>query len=131
MSATLFKICGIAIISAMLTVLLRKWGADLSVLVKIASGIVLASLCFSAVAPIVEYVKELAAINEGSGLSESVEFMLQVLAVAIVTHICATVCRDCGETTVASYVELGGKGEILLLSLPMVKRIIDLAVEML
>lgn len=131
MSAFLFKACGLAVISAMLIMLLKKWGADHAVLLKVASGIALAAVCFGAVSPVVEYVRELGAVGEESGLYESVEFMLRVLAVAVVTHICATICRDCGEATLASYVELGGKVEILVLSLPMVKQIIDLSVGML
>ena len=63
-------------------------------------------------------------------LSESVELMLRVLATAIVTHVCAAVCRDSGEGTIGSYVEIGGKVEIVLLTLPMIKKIIDLAVGM-
>ena len=127
----MFKACGLAVISAMLIMLLKKWGADHAVLLKVASGIALAAVCFGAVSPVVEYVRELGAVGEESGLYESVEFMLRVLAVAVVTHICATICRDCGEATLASYVELGGKVEILVLSLPMVKQIIDLSVGML
>ena len=128
MSAFLFKVCGLAVISAMLIMLLRRWGADHALLLKIAAGVALSGVCFGAVAPVVEYVREL---GEGSNLQDSVEFMLRVLAVAIITHICATICRDCGENTLASYVELGGKVEILVLSLPMIKGIIDLSVGML
>jgi stage III sporulation protein AD len=56
--------------------------------------------------------------------------MLRVLAVAIVTHVCANICRDCGEGTVAGYLEIGGKVEIIALSLPTLKRLIELAVGM-
>ena len=130
MSELLFKVCGLATVSAMLIMLLKKWGADHAVLLKVASGIALAAVCFGAVSPVIEYLRELGEFGEESGLTESVEFMLRALAVAIVAHITATVCRDCGENTLASYVELGGKVEILLLSLPMIKQIIDLSVGM-
>ena len=130
MSEFIFKICGLALISVMLILLVKKWGNELSVLLKIASGVVLASVCFGAVSPLVEYVKELAATVGSSDLSESVELMLRVLATAIVTHVCASVCRDSGEATVGSYVEIGGKVEMILLTLPMIKKIIDLTVGM-
>lgn len=131
MSAFLFKACGLAVTSAMLIMLLRKWGAEHSLLLKVAAGIAMAAVCFGAVSPVVEYIRELGAMGEENGLADAVELMLRVLAVAIVTHVCATICRDCGEGTLASYVELGGKVEILILSLPMVKQIIDLSVGML
>ena len=97
----------------------------MAAVLKLASGIALATVCFMAVSPIVEYLVE---ISVSYDVAEAAGFMLRVLAVALVTHICANICRDCGETTIASYMELGGKVEILLLSLPTVKEIIDTAV---
>lgn len=130
MSEFIFKICGLAIISVMLILLIKKWGNELSVLLKIASGVLLASVCFGAVSPLVEYIKELSLTAGSADVAESVELMLRVLATAIVTHVCASVCRDSGEGTIGSYVETGGKVEMILLTLPMIKKIIDLTVGM-
>ena len=90
----------------------------------------MASICFGAVSPLINYTKELAEGVGNAELLESVEFMLRVLVTAIVTHICATICRDSGEGTIGGYVELGGKIEMIALTLPMIKKIIDLTVEM-
>ncbi len=130
MSEFIFKVCGLALVSVMLILLIKKWGNELSTLLKIASGVLLASVCFGALPPLVGYVNDLAWAVGNAELSESVELMLRVLATAIVTHVCAAVCRDSGEGTIGSYVEIGGKVEIVLLTLPMIKKIIDLAVGM-
>ena len=130
MSEFIFKLCGLAIVSVMLILLIKKWGNELSVLLKIAAGVILASVCFGAVSPLIDYVRELGEAVGNAEILESVELMLRVLATAIVTHVCATICRDSGEATIGSYVELGGKVEIIALTLPMVKKIIDLTVEM-
>ena len=131
MSELLFKVCGIAAIASMLILLVKKWGSDIAVLLKIASSITLAAVCFGAVSPIVSYVKELSTMGETAGIANAAEFMLQVLAVAVVTHAFATICRDCGEGSLGGYVELAGKIEIILLSLPFVKGIIEMTVELL
>ena len=131
MSELLFKVCGVAAVASMMILLVKKWGGDLAIMLKIASGITLAAICFGAISPIISYVRELSALDTTGGLSESAEFLLRVLAIAIVTHFCATVCRDCGETSLGTYVELGGKTEIILLSLPLLRKIIDLAVGLL
>ena len=128
MSELIFKICGLALVSVMLILLIKKWGNELSTLLKIASGVLLASVCFGALSPLVEYINSLAETVGDAALLESVELMLRVLATAIVTHACASICRDSGEGTIGSYVEIGGKVEIILLTLPTVKKIIDLAV---
>ena len=131
MSELLFKVCGVAAVASMLLLLIKKWSGDFAVMLRISSGIALALICFGAVSPIIAYIRELSSFDASGDLSEAVEHLLQVLAVAIVTHFCATVCRDCGEGSLASYVELGGRIEIILLSLPLIKRIIDLTVGLL
>lgn len=131
MNELLFKICALAVVGAMTVALLRKFGSDFAVMVKICAGIVLVGAVVLSITPIVNYVNELSEEVGNGRLSESVELMLRVLAVALITHVSANICRDCGESTLASYLELGGKVEILVLSLPMVKGIVDLAVGML
>ena len=131
MSELIFKICGIAVVSSMLILLIKKWGSDLAVMLKIAAGVGLAAVCLGAVSPIISYVRELADMGGSAGLVSSVEFMLRVLAVAVVSHVSATVCRDCGEGSIGGYVELGGKIEIIILSLPFVKDMIEMTVGLL
>ena len=130
MSEFIFKICALAMVSVMLILLVRKWGNEFSTLLKITSGILLSSLCFGAINPLIGYVTSLSETVGNSDLTESVTLMLRVLATAMVTHVCAAICRDSGEGTIAGYVEIGGKAEIILLSLPMIKKIIDLTVGM-
>ena len=115
-------------IAAMLITLLRKWGSDFSTLLKVAAGAIVAAACVGGIAPIIEYVREL---GETALPWETVEGMLRVLTVAMVTHICATICRDCGESTLGGYLELGGKVEIIVLTLPMIKGIVEMTVGIL
>ena len=128
MSEYLFKLFGLALIAAMLITLFRKWGSDFATLLKVAAGALVAAGCVGGIAPIVEYVREL---GEATLPWEAVEGMLRVLAVAMVTHICAAICRDCGETTLGGYLELGGKVEMIVLTLPMIKEIVEVAVGIL
>ena len=128
MDGLLFKVCGVALISAMLITLLRKMGSEQATMLKLISGVAVATLSMAAISPVIEFVREVAAMSES--VTEYAELMLRTLSVAITTHICAGVCRDCGEGSLASYVEMGGKVEIILLSLPYIKGVINSAVGM-
>ena len=124
MSEYLFKLFALALIAAMLITLFRKWGSDFATLLKVAAGALVASAALGGIVPIVEYMRSL---GEVSLPWETVEGLLRILAVAIVTHICATICRDCGESTLGGYLELGGKVEIIALTLPMIEEIVEVA----
>ena len=131
MSELVFKVCGIAVVSSMLILLVKKWGSDIAVTLKIAAGVCLSAVCLGAVSPIISYVREISAMGESAGLVSSAEFMLRVLAVAVISHVSATVCRDCGEGSLGGYVELAGKIEIIILSLPFVKNMIEMTTGLL
>ena len=63
--------------------------------------------------------------------SEYAAIMLKGLGAAILTHICALTCRECGKSYLANTVELAGKLEILILCIPLIKRITETAIALL
>ncbi|MBQ8408791.1 MAG: hypothetical protein IJY39_08005 [Clostridia bacterium] len=128
MEELVFKIFGVALIATMAVMLLKKWGADLAILVRIMAGIVLAGGCCLGLAPIISYLRE---VYETQATATYLTTLLRALCVAVLTHVCASVCRDCGEGTLANYVELGGKAEILMLALPLVREIIGIVTSLL
>lgn len=127
MSDTVFKLFGGAILCVLLLVVLRRESPDSAISLRMVAGVLLAVACVNAMTPVIVYVNELASGLLPDNLSGAVETLLKVLGVSLLTHISATVCRDSGEGSIASYVELGGKIEIMLLSLPLIKEIVGTA----
>ena len=131
MSDATLKVCGAAILCAALALILRRGGGDSLSLVKIAAVVVLGSACIVAMSPIINYIQSLA---DGalSGVSLSVaSVIVKALCIAFISYMCASVCRECGEGGIASFVELAGKGEILLLSLDLIGEILSVAEKIL
>lgn len=128
MSDTLFKLFGGALVCVLVTLILKKESPDTALVLRMVAGVGLAIVCIGAMTPVIEYVREIGeSLGAGETVSSAASVMLKALGVALLTHISATVCRDAGEGSVAYYVELGGKIEILILSLPLMKEIIDMA----
>lgn len=131
MSDTLFKLLGGAIICVLVTLILKKESPDSALVLRMVAGVGLAVVCVGAMTPVIEYARDIGeSLGAGDTVSSVASVLLKALGVSLLTHICATVCRDSGEGSVAYYVELGGKIEIVILSLPLVKEIIDMALEL-
>ena len=131
MSDTLYKIFGVAIFAILVMMILRKESSDSALTLRMVVGVGLAIACISCITPIISYVNELGeGFGAADGVSSAVNILLKALGVSLLTHICATVCRDCGEGSIAQYVELGGKIEIIVLSLPLIKDIMDMAMRL-
>ena len=74
-------------------------------------------------------LRDVSAAFDTGNFSEYVELILKALGVAVLTHVASSICRDCGEGGLAGAVEFAGKAEILLLSLPMIERLLKYTAE--
>lgn len=125
------KVFGAALIGVFAILIVRKSNSDGAVPLKMTVGVILAVGCVVIASPVIEFINEMSTVIGGVGGEIYVGTLLKALGIAIITHICATVCRDSGEGSVAGYVELGGKIEIVLISLPLIREILSLSIELL
>lgn len=125
------KLFGAAMLGVFAVLIVKKSNADGAVPLRMVIGVIVAGGCVMIASPVIEFLNELSALVSGAGGEVYVETLLKALGIAIITHICATVCRDSGEGNVAGYVELGGKIEIIILSIPLIREILSFSVELL
>ncbi|HHT53919.1 MAG TPA: hypothetical protein GX011_03165 [Clostridiales bacterium] len=123
-----WQICGVALLFTMAAVVVRQLRAEFALPVRLAGTVALLGIAVAVGVPLFDY---LGRMISASALSEYAAILIKALGIAMLTHITAEVCRDCGESSAASYVELAGKLEILLLSLPLVASILETAAEIL
>lgn len=120
----IIKICGIAIVGVIAVGIMRGLKNDFAGYVSIATGTILFGWALAAAYPLIEYVKT---ITEGNVFSPYTETVLKALGIAIVSESAADICRDFGETAIASKVEFAAKSVILLLAMPVVMNLLKLA----
>ena len=126
MSDTSYKLFGAAVLAVLAIMIIRKQSPDTAITLRLVATVALAAVCIFAIEPIVEYVRELSdTLGDAEKIGVACEALLKALGISILTHVTATICRDSGEGSIAYYVELGGKIEILLLSLPLIREMID------
>ena len=115
------KICAIALIGVALFAIIKQISANFVFPLRAAVTVLLSSLLLLAADPIIKYINELFNL---AGFSKYAAVILKGTGVALLTQACASVCRDCGEASVAGCVELGGKLEIFLLCVPLINEIL-------
>ncbi len=128
MNGELMRICAVAILSAVVTFVVKTVKGELVPLVRIAGGILLFGLAFPLLRDAME---EAQLLLTASGLGTYAAVMLRALGVALLTKICTDLCRDCGEGSLAGGVEMAGKAVILLLCIPLLGEVVDYAKELL
>lgn len=122
------KICMLAVLGLAVTAMLRGWRADWLPLVRVALVVGFGLAALSLANPIVSYLQGVAAT---SAIAPYAPMLFKALAIAYITQYAAEICRESGENGAASGVETVGKIEILLLSLPLVGEILQMADQLL
>ena len=118
----------VAVIAAVLSVMLKKYNPEYSIIISLVAGAVLLLLILSRISPAIEQIKDLLSATRMS--SEYGQVLLKGLGVCFLTQFAADSCRDAGESALASKVELAGKVMIVLLSLPLFEQIAQTAVSL-
>lgn len=120
--------CGIAIITAILSVMIKKTLPEYSVIVNLAAGIVLIFSFISAISPAIVYIKSL--VQKTGIASQNEVILFKTLGICLVTQFICDACKDAGENSVAAKVEIGGKLAILLTAIPLFEDIFKAAVSL-
>ena len=127
MSELLFKACGAAVVSLALLLTLKGLKSDTATFVRATISVSAVAAVVGALSPAVSFAR--AQLDTSGG--DYGETMLKALGITYLTFICSSVCRDCGETSVASGVEAVGKAELILLSLPFLRQILQVMGDLL
>jgi stage III sporulation protein AD len=118
------RIGGLALVGVAVLLLLKPYKPEWAVFIRLAVTILSVGLILVPAGTVIAYVREL---SQGAGApdGETWSILLKALGIAFLTETAASVCRDSGEGGMAGWVELAGKLEILLLSFPLIRTVME------
>lgn len=119
------KVVAYVLITLFLGVILRELGFRGAKLVSLVGIVSVVGVAAIYVSRLVSVIGEL-----GSASGEYAVAMLKIVGLGYVFGICADICADLGEGTLAGSVCLIGRLEILTVSLPFIKTIVEKGIEM-
>ncbi len=108
-------------------VVLRHFSQPITPFIGLTASILIMIATVISLGPVIDFIKNL---DGGQNYESYYEIMLKGLGIAILSESASDICRDCGEISLASKVELASKVSILLLSIPLLEAILGLSKEM-
>lgn len=123
----IFKIIGVGICTIVVSIVLKQYKPELSVLVNICGGLVIFMLAIDGVSTL---VSEFYSLENMTGQIEIVKPIMKVLGVGYITEFTANLAEDSGNKSVASKIVLGGKVAICTLALPILKQLINAIISL-
>ena len=124
------RIGGVATVGLTALLILRAYKPEWAPFLRMAVTVVALGLTVALASTVLTYITDLASAT-GALEGEEWSLLLKALGVAFLTETAASVCRDSGEAGLATWVETAGKLEILLLSFPLIRTVMDTVADLL
>jgi stage III sporulation protein AD len=125
----ILNIVGFALVVTVFAVLLREGRPEMALLLALGFGVLIFILVLSKMGTIINLFRDLAHKAQVDELY--LVTLLKILGIAYIAEFGAQICRDAGEGTIASKIELAGKILILLLALPIFTAVLQVVVRLL
>ncbi len=120
----IFRIVGIGLSAAVLAVFIKNWRGEIAMLISLAAA---AIMFFMAVPYLKALFEMFTDISNRIGIDvKYISLVLKVIGIAYVAQFGAELCRDSGESALASKIEFAGKIIIVTLSMPVLYSFLEI-----
>ncbi len=120
---TVVKIAAIVIIAAILSLIVRQYKGEYSLIIQLGGILLVMLVAMSTIGSLFEQITSV--MTESEIDSEFVNVIIKILGISVIIEMSADVCRDTGNSALASNVEFLGKIIILSMTFPMIKTLIS------
>ena len=122
------QVTGLCVVGALLALVVKRGSPETALLLTVAAAVVVLLALAGAVEELLAFLEELA---EGSGVPPALFGPLyKTIGIALVVQVGGSLCRDAGESALASVVETAGTLCALLAALPLLRAVLDMLLEL-
>lgn len=119
----IIKIIGIGLTALIIVIILKQYKPEFALYVSILAGIFILILSLSQISGVINLLKSLA--SKANINSEFLGIILKITGIAILTEFAVSICKDSGETSIASKIDIGGKVMIITISIPIISSLLE------
>ncbi|MDU4892454.1 MAG: stage III sporulation protein AD [Clostridium sp.] len=117
------KIVSFALVALLVVTLVKNDRKDIALLISLVAGIIIFIFMLSKLTVIVNFLQSLS--NKANIDIVYLDTVFKILGIAYLTSFCSEICKDAGESSIASKVEFSGKILILTLAIPILMAVMQ------
>ena len=115
------------LVGTVLALILGQYRPEFRMLVTAAVTLLLMAMVLEQLSPVLE---QLRSTMELTGLTGDYAVLFKAVGICLLTQLAGDVCRDSGESSIASKIELAGRAAILLIAMPLIQEVLAWAWEL-
>ena len=125
----IIKLIGIGLIGLVIIIIIKQYKPEFAIYVSLATGVLILSMTFDTISQIINLIQ-----NYSQKISISNKFIvviLKITGIAILAEFATSICKDAGETAIASKIEIGSKVMIIASSIPIITSLLEVILKVL
>lgn len=119
----IIKIIGVGLISLIMIVIVKQYRPEFVIYISIMAGVLILSLVLGKLEAIINLLTSLS--KKTSINNEFLVLLIKITGIAFLTEFAVSICKDSGETAIASKVDIGGKVLIISMSIPIIASLLE------
>jgi len=126
-SVDIVQVIGLAIVATVIIAVIKAQRPEIAIQISIAAGIIVFTMILGKISAVIELLNSYAErININTVY---ISTLLKIVGIAYIAEFGAEVCKDAGESAIASKVELAGKVVIIVLAVPILTSLMNLIIR--
>jgi stage III sporulation protein AD len=125
----ILKIIGIGLIALIMIIIIKQHRPEFAVYISLASGVLILSLIIGKISGIITLLSNLA--NKSSINTDFLYLLIKITGIAFLTEFAVSICKDSGESAIASKIDIGGKVTIIAISIPIISGLLETVIKIL
>lgn len=121
------KIIGVGLISLIIIIILKQYKPDFAIYISIIAGAIILLLVMDKLSSIVNLLSSIQ--NKANMNNQFLVILLKITGIAFLTEYASSICKDAGESAIATKIDLGGKVLIIAISIPIIQALLELIIK--
>ncbi len=125
----IIKIIGIAFIALIIIIMLKQYRPEYAIFISILTGILILFLVMdrlTGIINLIETIQDKFSIN-----TQFIALLIKITGIAFLSEFAVSVCKDSGEASIASKIEIGSKIIIISMSIPIISSLLEIILKIL
>ena len=123
----IIKIIGIGLISLIIIIILKQYKPDFAIYISILAGAIIILVVMDKLSSIISLLASMQ--NKANMNNQFLVILLKITGIAFLTEYASSICKDAGESAIATKIDLGGKVLIIAISIPIIQALLELIIK--
>ena len=123
------KIIGIGLVALIIIIIIKQYKPEFAIYISIIAGIIILYMRLDEFKNIISLLQT---ITTKSGInSQFLSLLLKITGIALLTEFAISICKDAGESAIASKIEIGSKVVVISMSIPIISGLLEVILKLL